>query len=47
MTPASIGIAVGVAAALVASIGLERPVYGVSASDPLMPAAVAASTLRG
>ena len=43
MTPALIGIAVGAAAALAASVGLERLVYGVSASDPLTLAAVAAT----
>jgi predicted permease len=42
MTPALIGIAVGAVAALAASVGLERLVYGVSASDPLTLAAVAA-----
>jgi putative ABC transport system permease protein len=41
MTPALIGIAVGAAAAIAASVGLERLVYGVSASDPLTLAAVA------
>jgi putative ABC transport system permease protein len=41
MTPALIGIAVGAAAAVAASVGLERLVYGVSASDPLTLAAVA------
>jgi putative ABC transport system permease protein len=41
MTPALIGIAVGAVAALAASVGLERLVYGVSASDPLTLAAVA------
>src|SRR5688572_15648323 len=41
MTPALIGIAVGAAAALAASAGLERLVFGVSASDPLTLAAVA------
>jgi predicted permease len=43
MTPALIGIAVGTVAAVVASVGLERLVYGVSASDPLTLAAVAAT----
>ena len=43
MTPALIGIAVGAVAALAASYGLERLVYGVSASDPLTLAAVAAT----
>jgi putative ABC transport system permease protein len=43
MTPALIGIAVGAVAALAASVGLERLVYGVSASDPLTLAAVAAT----
>ncbi|MEO5818903.1 MAG: ABC transporter permease [Vicinamibacteraceae bacterium] len=41
MTPALIGIGVGAVAALAASIGLDRLVYGVSASDPLTLAAVA------
>jgi putative ABC transport system permease protein len=41
MTPALIGIAVGAVAAVAASVGLERLVYGVSASDPLTLAAVA------
>ncbi len=43
MTPALIGIGVGAVAAVAASIGLERLVYGVSASDPLTLAAVAAT----
>jgi putative ABC transport system permease protein len=43
MTPALIGIAVGAVAAVAASVGLERLVYGVSASDPLTLAAVAAT----
>ena len=41
MTPALIGIAAGVVAALVAAQLLERLVFGVSASDPLTLAAVA------
>jgi len=41
MTPALIGIAVGAVAALAAAVGLERLVYGISASDPLTLAAVA------
>jgi predicted permease len=43
MTPALIGIGVGSLAALAASVGLEQLVYGVSASDPLTLAAVAAT----
>jgi len=46
MTPAIIGIALGALAALVAARLLERLVFGVSASDPLTLAAVAA-TLAG
>ena len=41
MTPALIGIAAGVVAALVAAQLLERLVFGVSASDPVTLAAVA------
>jgi putative ABC transport system permease protein len=41
MTPALVGIAVGAAGAVAASIGLQRLVFGVSASDPLTLAAVA------
>ncbi len=41
MQPALLGIAVGAVAAIAASVGLERLVYGVSASDPLTLAAVA------
>jgi ABC-type antimicrobial peptide transport system permease subunit len=40
MTPALIGVAVGAVAAVAASVGLERLVYGVSASDPLTLVAV-------
>jgi len=40
MTPTLIGIAVGVVGALVASRLLTKLVFGVSASDPLMMAAV-------
>jgi putative ABC transport system permease protein len=43
MTPALIGIAVGAAGALAVSASLERLVFGVSASDPLTLAAVAAT----
>jgi len=43
MSPALVGIAVGAVAALAASFGLERLAYGVSASDPLTLAAVAAT----
>jgi predicted permease len=43
MTPALIGIAIGAVAALVAAIGLEQLVYGISASDPLTLAGVAAT----
>ena len=42
MTPALAGIASGALAALLASVSLERLVFGVSASDPLTLAAVAA-----
>jgi ABC-type antimicrobial peptide transport system permease subunit len=42
MVPAVLGIAAGALAARVASSGLERLVFGVSASDPLTLAAVAA-----
>jgi predicted permease len=41
MTPAVIGIAAGAVAARVASLSLERLVFGVSASDPLTLAGVA------
>jgi len=41
MQPALLGIAVGAVAAIAASVGLERLVYGVSASDPLTLVAVA------
>jgi cell division protein FtsX len=41
MTPAVIGIAAGVVAARIASLSLERLVFGVSASDPLTLAGVA------
>jgi putative ABC transport system permease protein len=40
MTPAALGIALGVAAAVAASFSVERLVFGVSASDPLMLAGV-------
>ena len=40
MTPAALGIAVGSAAALAASVSLQRLLYGVSASDPLTLLAV-------
>jgi putative ABC transport system permease protein len=43
MTPALIGIAVGVVGAVAASMSLERLVFGVSASDPLTLAAAAAA----
>ena len=43
MTPALVGIAAGSLAALAASVSLERLVFGVSASDPLTLAAVAAT----
>jgi putative ABC transport system permease protein len=43
MTPALIGIALGAAGALAVSASLERLVFGVSASDPLTLAAVAAT----
>jgi putative ABC transport system permease protein len=42
MTPALVGIAAGALAALLASLSLERLVFGVSASDPLTLTAVAA-----
>jgi len=41
LTPALLGIAAGSVAALVASLSLERLVFGVSASDPLTLTAVA------
>jgi putative ABC transport system permease protein len=41
MTPALIGIVVGALAALASAAVLENLVFGVSASDPLMLAAVA------
>ena len=40
MTPALVGIAAGTLAALLASLSLERLVFGVSASDPLTLTAV-------
>jgi len=40
MTPALIGIGTGIVAARVAALGLDRLVFGVSASDPLMLAGV-------
>jgi len=43
MTPAGLGILVGCAAALVASLLLQRLVFGVSPSDPLTLVAVAAT----
>jgi putative ABC transport system permease protein len=43
MIPAVLGIAAGSAAATVASLSLERLVFGVSASDPLTLAGVAAT----
>ena len=43
MIPAVLGIAAGSVAALLASLTLERLVFGVSASDPLTLAAVAAT----
>ena len=43
MTPALIGIAAGAVAALASAKMLERLVFGVSASDPLTLAAVAAT----
>jgi putative ABC transport system permease protein len=43
MSPALIGIAVGTLAALAAARILERLVFGISASDPLTLAAVAAT----
>jgi putative ABC transport system permease protein len=46
MGPALLGIAAGVVAALAASVSLQGLVFGVSASDPLTLAAVAA-TLSG
>jgi predicted permease len=42
MTPALVGIAAGAVAALLASLSLERLVFGVSASDPLTLTAVGA-----
>jgi predicted permease len=42
MTPALVGIAAGTLAALLASLSLERLVFGVSASDPLTLTAVGA-----
>jgi len=41
MTPAVIGIVAGVIAARVAALGIERLVFGVSASDPLTLTGVA------
>src|SRR5262249_50478759 len=41
MTPAVLGIALGAAAAVTASLGVQRLVFGVSASDPLLLAGVA------
>jgi putative ABC transport system permease protein len=43
MIPAGLGIAAGAVAAMVASLSLERLVFGVSASDPVTLAAVAAT----
>jgi putative ABC transport system permease protein len=43
MTPTLVGIAVGAAAALVVGRAMEKLVFGVSASDPLTLAAVAAA----
>jgi putative ABC transport system permease protein len=43
MTPALLGIVLGAAGAVAVSASLERLVYGVSASDPLTLAAVAAT----
>jgi predicted permease len=43
MIPVGLGIAAGSAAAVVASLSLERLVFGVSASDPVTLAAVAAT----
>jgi putative ABC transport system permease protein len=43
MTPAAIGIAIGAAAALVSGRLLEKLVFGVSASDPLILGAVTGS----
>jgi len=40
MTPALMGIGAGTVAALLASMSLQRLVFGVSASDPLTLAAV-------
>jgi putative ABC transport system permease protein len=40
MTPAALGIALGAAAAVAASFGVERLVFGVRASDPLLLAGV-------
>jgi putative ABC transport system permease protein len=41
MTPAGIGIVAGVIAARIAALGIERLVFGVSASDPLTLTGVA------
>jgi len=43
MTPAALGIALGAAAAVAASFSFQRLVFGGSASDPLMLAAVSAT----
>ena len=43
MTPALIGIAAGAVAALASATVLERLVFGVSASDPITLAMVAAT----
>jgi predicted permease len=43
MTPAAVGIAIGIVAALAAGKVLEKMVFGVSAWDPLTLAAVAAT----
>ena len=43
MIPVGLGIAAGSAAAVVASLSLERLVFGVSASDPVTLAAVGAT----
>jgi predicted permease len=40
MTPAALGIGLGAVAAVAASFGVERLVFGVSASDPLLLAGV-------